>query len=348
MWAANVTATARVLDAAAATGVARIVYTSTANVLGNTMGQLAGRDLSPAAAAGLPVLVRRDEVPRSPPGRGARGERRAGPDRHARHDLRSGRPLAGGRPDPAGAGRQAPVLSVPDLGGNLAHVDDIATGILLVHDRGSLGGEYLLGGEVATMRQVIQRAAALGGHPPPRFEVPSWLVRGVGAAGSVSALLRGPGPGRAGAASLGVTYWFSDAKARPSWATPRVRSTRGWPPCSPTGPVGAPEPVIGHPAAILGDERDDAGAVRAALRHEASRDGASRPPEHAELARRAAGRPAGMASDILADEWTDRGVVAQLGEHLHGMQGVGGSSPPSSTTHLGQVTVVPRWEPPSS
>src|SRR3989304_7626395 len=39
-----------------------------------------------------------------------------------------------------------------------------------------------------------------------------------------------------------------------------------------------------------------------------------------------------MASDIRADEWTDRGVVAQLGEHLHGMQGVGGSSPPSSTT----------------
>src|SRR5213596_2249155 len=39
-----------------------------------------------------------------------------------------------------------------------------------------------------------------------------------------------------------------------------------------------------------------------------------------------------MASDSSADEWTDRGVVAQLGEHLHGMQGVGGSSPPSSTT----------------
>ena len=36
-----------------------------------------------------------------------------------------------------------------------------------------------------------------------------------------------------------------------------------------------------------------------------------------------------MASDIRADEWTDRGVVAQLGEHLHGMQGVGGSSPPA-------------------
>src|ERR687892_2174664 len=40
----------------------------------------------------------------------------------------------------------------------------------------------------------------------------------------------------------------------------------------------------------------------------------------------------GWRHDIGADEWTDRGVVAQLGEHLHGMQGVGGSSPPSSTT----------------
>ncbi len=106
------------------------------------------------------------------------------------------------------------VLAVPDLGGNLAHVDDIATGILLVHDRGGLGAEYLLGGEVATMRQVMQRAAALGGHPPPRVEVPPWLVRGVGAVGSVSALLRGPDLGELVRASLGVTYWFSDAKAR--------------------------------------------------------------------------------------------------------------------------------------
>ena len=31
-------------------------------------------------------------------------------------------------------------------------------------------------------------------------------------------------------------------------------------------------------------------------------------PEHAELARRAAGRPVGMASDIRADEWTDVGL----------------------------------------
>jgi hypothetical protein len=39
-------------------------------------------------------------------------------------------------------------------------------------------------------------------------------VRGVGALGSVSALLRGPDLGELVRASLDVTYWFSDAKAR--------------------------------------------------------------------------------------------------------------------------------------
>jgi nucleoside-diphosphate-sugar epimerase len=106
------------------------------------------------------------------------------------------------------------VLAVPDLGGNLAHVDDIAAGILLVHDRGAVGAEYLLGGEVATMRQVIERAAALSGHPPPRAELPAWLLRGVGAVGSISGLLRGPDLGELVRASVGVTYWFSDARAR--------------------------------------------------------------------------------------------------------------------------------------
>lgn len=51
-----------------------------------------------------------------------------------------------------------------------------------------------------------------------------------------------------------------------------------------------------------------------------------------------------MASDTSADERTDRGVVAQLGEHLHGMQGVGGSSPPSSTPHPPPVVEIGAHE----
>ncbi len=34
------------------------------------------------------------------------------------------------------------------------------------------------------------------------------------------------------------------------------------------------------------------------------------------------------------------GAIAQLGEHLHGMQGVGGSIPPSSTSYCGTDNLV--------
>jgi dihydroflavonol-4-reductase len=214
MWAANVTATGHVLDAATAAGVGRIVYISTANVFGNTFGQLADESFRRAqpppflswydetkyhahllveerAAAGAPVVI-------AMPGM------IFGPGDHSQAGAQIQQALEG----------RLQVLAVPELGGNLAHVDDIATGILLVHERGATGGEYLLGGEVVTMRQVIERAAAIGGHAPPRVEVPAWLMRGVGAIGAASAFLRGPDYAELVRASLGVTYWFSDARAR--------------------------------------------------------------------------------------------------------------------------------------
>ncbi|HEX6475396.1 MAG TPA: NAD-dependent epimerase/dehydratase family protein [Candidatus Limnocylindria bacterium] len=214
MWAANVSATGHVLDAAAAADVRRIVYISTANVLGNTFGQLPDetfrRPQPPAflswydetkyrahqlvaerAAAGAPVVI-------AMPGM------IYGPGDHSQAGAQIQQALEG----------RLQVLAAPDLGGNLAHVEDIASGILLVHERGVTGGEYLLGGEVATMRQLIARAAEIGGHSPPRAEVPAWLLRGVGAIGAASAFLRGPDYAELVRASLGVTYWFSDAKAR--------------------------------------------------------------------------------------------------------------------------------------
>ena len=108
MWAANVTATGRVLDAAATTGVGRIVYTSTANVLGNTLGQLPDetfrRAQPPAFLSWYDETKYRAHLLAEE--RAANGAPDA--DRDARHDLRPGRPLAGRRPDPAGVGGQAP------------------------------------------------------------------------------------------------------------------------------------------------------------------------------------------------------------------------------------------------
>jgi nucleoside-diphosphate-sugar epimerase len=111
---------------------------------------------------------------------------------------------------------QLPILAAPDLGGNLVQVDDVAAGMLLVHDRGEIGESYLLGGEIATLREVITRAAALAGRRPPRLTIPSWLLRGTAPVGGFigSVVSRAPNLGEMVRASAGVTYWFSDARAR--------------------------------------------------------------------------------------------------------------------------------------
>jgi dihydroflavonol-4-reductase len=103
-----------------------------------------------------------------------------------------------------------------DLGGNLAHVDDVAAGHLLIHDRGQIGRSYLLGGELARMGEVLARAAQLGGHRLPRLQVPSWLLRGVAPLGDAAAALsdRIGNVGELFRAGVGVTYWFSDDRAR--------------------------------------------------------------------------------------------------------------------------------------
>ena len=76
MWDANVGATERVLDAAVAAGAQRIVYVSTANVFGDTRGQLPDETFKRDEKLGFVSLVRRDQVSRAPGGRGT-DQRRA-------------------------------------------------------------------------------------------------------------------------------------------------------------------------------------------------------------------------------------------------------------------------------
>ena len=66
------------------------------------------------------------------------------------------------------------------------------------------------------MGEVLARAAALGGHRPPRLSVPSWLPRGLAPLGDLIAALsdRVPNYGELVRAGISATYWFSDARAR--------------------------------------------------------------------------------------------------------------------------------------
>jgi nucleoside-diphosphate-sugar epimerase len=217
MFAANVVSTRNVLDAAASAGVTRVVYASTVNVFGNTDGQvvdetyrrpqppeyvsyydetkyLAHLAAEERIATGAPVLI-------AMPGMVY------GPGDHSQAGGVIGQAMSG----------TLTVLSAGDLGGSFVHVEDVAAGILLVHDRGEIGQSYVLGGEIATLAEVVRRAAALAGREPPKVSTPSWLLRGLAPLGSlVGPALGGRDPnlGETIRASVGVTYWASSAKAQ--------------------------------------------------------------------------------------------------------------------------------------
>jgi dihydroflavonol-4-reductase len=216
MYEANVAGTANVLDAATAAGAARVIHVSTINAFGDTRRRVV------------------DETYRRP--EPARYVSYYDETKHLAHLLAEARIAAGaavlivlpggvyGPGDHSGIGalmRQAaagrlPAVTFPDAGLNMVHVDDVATGITLASDRGRIGEAYVLGGEIATLGEIVRKAAAAGGKRPPRLTVPSWLLRAVaGPAGLIGPRLGNRvNLGELISATDGVTYWASDAKAR--------------------------------------------------------------------------------------------------------------------------------------
>ncbi len=216
MYAANVEGTANMLDAALAAGVARVVYVSTINAFGDT-----GRKV-------VDESYRRPEPPRYVSYYDG--------TKHLAHlaaeeRARGGAPIIVVQPggvygpgDHSGIGAlmtqaaagKLRAVTFPDLGMNMVHVDDVATGIRLAHEHGRLGEAYVLGGEIATLGEIIRKAAAAGGQRAPRLTIPSWLIRAAAApAGVIGPLVgRRSNLGELISATDGVTYWATDAKAR--------------------------------------------------------------------------------------------------------------------------------------
>ena len=216
MYAANVIATERVLDAAIAAGAPRIVHVSTGNVYGNVRGRSVDeryrRPQPPAflsyydetkylaqiaaeqrITAGAPILIALPGTVYGP------------------HDPSQ----LGGLIAQAMAGTLVAV-TFPNLGLHMVHVEDLAAGLLLVHDRGQVGEGYNLGGDQVTLRELVRRAAAIGGHRSPRLNVPTWLLRLLSPLGPVIGPVMGAAPNLREVirSSEGVSYAVSDAKAR--------------------------------------------------------------------------------------------------------------------------------------
>ena len=66
-----------------------------------------------------------------------------------------------------------PLIPFPDLGICLAHVEDIAAGILLALDKGGPGETYIISGPVTTMREAIGVVATITGRKAPKRALPT-------------------------------------------------------------------------------------------------------------------------------------------------------------------------------
>ena len=215
LHAANVTGTENALGAALDAGVPRVVYVSTVAVFGNTRGEVVDESYEHPAdsftsyyeqtkyeahqvakgliAKGLPcVIVQPGGV--------------YGPDDHS----------AVGKQIDDFVGGKMPAVAFPDLGLNLVYVEDVADGIILALDKGEVGRSYVLGGEITTMRGMIEATAAVTGKKAPKRNLPTGMLKALAPAGPVIGKVMGLPPNMREliSSSDGVTFWASCDRAK--------------------------------------------------------------------------------------------------------------------------------------
>jgi len=215
MYEANVVGTENVLRSALEAKLPRVVYISTVAAFGNTKGQvvdeayehpgtsftsyyeqtkheahrLAGRL---TAEEGLPcVIVQPGGV--------------YGPQDHSAIGQQMNQFLAG----------RMPLIAFPETGFNMVHVDDVAAGVLLALDKGRVGEAYILGGQITTMREVIETLGRVAGRKPPRRALPTPLMKAMTPIGPLVGKVMGQGPNLRELISSAdnVTFWAKHDKA---------------------------------------------------------------------------------------------------------------------------------------
>ena len=212
---ANVGGTERVLDAAIDAGVRRIVYVSTVGVFGNTHGDVVDETYSHDGHSFLSCYeetkwqshqVALDRIARGAPVVIVQPGGVYGPGDHSE---------LGNIIDQASTGKLR-MMMFPETGFNLVHVDDVADGVVLAHDRGLPGQSYVLGGEIAKMRDLVEKVSEISGRKAPKHELPVGAMKLLTPVGPLVGKAMGfpPNLRELIATSDGVTYWATDDKAR--------------------------------------------------------------------------------------------------------------------------------------
>jgi dihydroflavonol-4-reductase len=215
MYEANVIGTENVLRTALEAKLPKVVYISTVGAFGNTKGRVVDESYEHPGTSftsyyeetkleahrlakrliadeGLPcVIVQPGGV--------------YGPQDHSAIGQQMNQFLAG----------RMPLIAFPDLGFNMVHVDDVAAGVLLALDKGKPGEAYVLGGQITTMRELIQTLARVAGKKPPRRALPTPLMKAMTPFGPIVGKVMGQGPNLRELISSAdnVTFWAKHDKA---------------------------------------------------------------------------------------------------------------------------------------
>jgi len=102
-----------------------------------------------------------------------------------------------------------------DTGLNMVHVDDVAAGHLAALERGRIGERYILGGQNASLRQILTTVAERAGRRPPRLTIPRAAVVPIAVVAELAARVTGREPliTREGLRMSRSTMFFTAAKA---------------------------------------------------------------------------------------------------------------------------------------
>jgi len=171
MYRANVEGTRAILEAARKNNIRRVVYTSSVATMGFTRDSVADEN-SPVSLANMIGPYKRSKF---------MAEQVAIEAAHSGLDVvivnpstpvgeRDIKPTPSGRIVVDFLKRKFPAYV--DTGLNLVDVNESARGHLAALEKGRSGERYILGGENLTLKQILDKLAALTGLPSPTIRVP--------------------------------------------------------------------------------------------------------------------------------------------------------------------------------
>lgn len=181
MYRANVEGTRAVIEAAQVCGVRRVVYCSSVATMGFTQsGQVVDED-TPVSLADMVGHYKRSKFMAEQIAleAGRKGANVVVVNPTTPIGERDIKPTPTGRIIVDFLNRKFPAYV--DTGLNLADVKEVARGHLLAMEKARPGERYILGGENLTLKQILDKLAALTGLPSPTMKVPHAVAMGFAA-----------------------------------------------------------------------------------------------------------------------------------------------------------------------